>query len=808
MRTLIKDVHYACRLMRKRPGFTAAAIITLLLAIGTNTTIFSIVNGLLLRPLPYPHQDRLVQLSETFPEMESVDLSYPDFLYWKRNSQVFEDMGAFDDTMLLLGGETAELIEGAVITDGLLPTLEVKPAVGRAFLAEEDRPGAAPVAIISYGLWQRRFGSNESLVGNQIILNGESTTVVGIMPPGFGFPEFADVWIPLALDPMEADSNDYSYDAVARLIPGKSITEARAEAEWVASRLARDNPETKRNLGAIVYPLRSADIKEETALAALVLLVAVGFVLLIACVNVANLLLSRALEREKEFAIRLALGAGRGQLIRQILTESLLLASLGAAGGLLVTSWAKDLLSASLPSRLPFWIRFDVDGRVLAFVLAITTLATLLSGLAPAVRSSKTPLSLSFNQGLLLSLGSKRRYVYRFMVVSQIALASTLLVAAGLMFKSFLLLQAVDPGVGTRNILSVRVALPPFKYKEETQAVAFYDRLLERTRALPQVRYAALTSKLPLSGFDNEVTLFPEGFAIEEEHLPVAILNVVSPGFFRSFSVPVLRGRDFQIQGDSTGTLPEAVISESMARRFWPDQDPIGKRIRISEPGSRSGSISSEQPWLTVVGVVGDAQYSTLDSRMTMSIYLSHHRLIARSMALVINTENDPLDVASSARSVIRTLDVDVPVFAVQTMEEVVSRSLWQQRFNSWLLGAFATLALALAAIGIYGVVAFSVRRRYHELGVRLVLGAERREILEMILKQGAYVVALGTSFGLLGALLATKALGSLLYGVPSRDLSIYVLALTTAASTALLASYFPARRASRVDPSTMLRYQ
>ncbi len=516
MQTFFHDLRHTIRVLRKYPGFTAAAVATLALAIGTNTTIFSIVNGLLLRPLPYPHQERLLQLSETFPDMESVDLSYPDFAFWKQNTWVFEDMGAFDDTRFLLGGESTEIIDGAVVTAGLFSALEVKPFRGRNFLPGEDRPGGSRAAMVSCGLWQRRFGADESLVGEQIILNGRSTTVIGIMPPGFGFPEYVDLWLPLALDPVEADRNDYSFDVIGRMKPEASVTEAQSEAEWIAKQLAQEYPDTKKSLGAVVYPLRSADVNDKMALAALVLLGSVGFVLLIACVNVTNLMFSRALERENEIAVRLALGASRRRLIYQMLTESLLLASLGAAGGLLGACWGKDLLFASIPERLPFWIRFDLDARVLAFVLLVTTVATLLSGLAPAIQSSKVAPNSSLNQGgVSFSFGIKRRSVSGLMVVSQIALATTLLTAAGHMIRSFILLQAVDPGAETRNILTMTVILPPFKYQEKAQSLAFYDRLLDEVSTLPLVRRAALSSKLPLSGFDNEVAFVPEGSTVD-----------------------------------------------------------------------------------------------------------------------------------------------------------------------------------------------------------------------------------------------------------------------------------------------------
>ncbi|HWT02783.1 MAG TPA: ABC transporter permease [Pyrinomonadaceae bacterium] len=806
-RDLWQDLRYSLRTLVKNPGFTAVAVIALALGIGANSAIFSVVNTVLLRPLPYKDPDRLVMVWEDdtkggYPRDTPAAANYVD---WRAQNQVFEGMAAMADTSFnLTGAGDPERLEGKLVSADLFPLLGVEPQLGRAFLPEEDRPGGNRVVLLSHGLWQRRFGSDPKITGQPLTLNGESYTVVGVMPPHFRFPgEEAELWAPIAFTPEEAANRGRHYlKVLARMKQGVTLGQAQAEMSTIAARLQQQHPDQNKDLGAAVTSLHeyvAGDIRP----ALLVLLGAVGFVLLVACANVANLLLARAAARQKEIAIRVALGASRFRLIRQFLTESVLLAALGGVVGLLLSLWGVGLLQAFIPQSISQVKAVGVDGKVLVFTLLVSLLTGLIFGLAPATQASNFNLNETLKEGGRDSAaGSRGNRIRGLLVVAEVAVSLLLLIGAGLLINSFLRLRSVDPGFRTDNLLTMEVVLPETKYSEHAQRAAFYTDLLRRVEALPGVKSAAVTTNLPLYPQGNSISFSIEGRPDPATgRKPTVVTRVISPQYFSTMGIQFLQGRQLNEQ-DRADSPAVAVISETMARRFWPDGDPLGKRIT---PGRADSTDPND--WITIVGVAKDVRQFELNAEPKPQMYLSYEQAgFFEPNDLVVSTSVEPLSLASAVRKAVWEVDKDQPVSNVRTMEDILSGSIARQRFSMLLLGVFAGLALVLAAVGIYGVISYSVAQRTREIGLRMALGAQRSDVVKMVVGQGLKLVLIGVAFGLAAAFVLTRVMSSLLFGVSATDPVTFLVISLVLICVALLASFIPARNATKVDPMIALR--
>ena len=811
MGDLWQDLRYGARMMWKNPGFTVVAVLALALGIGANSAIFSVVNTVLLRPLPYRNPDQLVMVWEDdtkggYPRDTPAAANYMD---WRNQSSVFEGMAAIaDQNFNLTGTGDPEKLVGRRVSANLFPLLGVEPQIGRAFLAEEDQPGRNRVVVISHGLWQRRFGADANVINQALTLNGESYTVVGVMPPHFQFPSREDeLWVPIAFTPQEAANRNRHYlQVIARMKPGVTLEQAQVEMSTIASRLQQQYPEQNDDLGAAVTPLHEqvvGDIKP----ALLVLLGAVGFVLLIACANVANLLLARAAVRQKEISIRVALGASRLRLVRQFLTESVLLAVLGGAVGLLLSLWGVSLLKAFIPENISQVEAITIDARVLGFTLLISLLTGLVFGLAPLTQASNLNLNETLKEGGRDSAaGSRGNRIRSLLVVTEVAVSPILLIGAGLLINSFMRLRNVDPGFRADHLLTMQVELPQSKYPEHSRRTTFYNELLSRIEALPGVKSAAVTTNLPLYAQGNSITISIEGRpdpAPGQGKRPGIATRVVSPHYFQTMSIPLLQGREFSDQ-DKVDSPAVAVINETMARRLWPDQDPTGKRIT-------PGALTSTDPddWITVVGVVKDVRQFELVADPKPQMYLSYVQAgFFAPNDLVVRTDLEPLSLAASVRRAVWEVDKDQPVSKIRTMEEIVSESVARQRFSMLLLGVFAALALALAAVGIYGVMSYSVAQRTREFGIRMALGAQPGDVLKLAVGQGLKLVIAGIVIGLGASFLLTRVMASLLFRVSATDPLTFITISLVLVGVALLASFVPALRATKIDPMEALRYE
>jgi len=804
-----QDVRYGLRSLAKNPGFTAVAVLALALGIGANSAIFSVVNAILLRPLPYKDPDRLVMVWEDrskngYPRDTPAAGNFHD---WREQNQVFEGMAAVaNQSFNLTGSGEPERVDGRRVSANLFQLLGVEPLHGRRFLPEEDQPGAGRVVVLSHGLWQRRFGSDPQVLGSQLTLDGESHTVVGVMPADFRFPSPEDqMWVPIAFNSQEAANRGRHFLQVyARLKPGVGLEQARAEMDTIAARLQQQYPNSNTNVGAAVVPLHEqlvGDIRP----ALLLLLGAVGFVLLVACANVANLLLARAAARQKEIALRLALGASRARLLRQFLTESLLLALLGGASGLLLALWGVNLLRSFIPESVSQASTVSVDSSVLAFTLLVSVLTGLVFGLAPASQTSGFNLNETLKEGGRDSAAGRRGgRVRSLLVVAEVAVSLVLLIGAGLLINSFLRLRGVDPGFRTDNLLTMKVVLPKTKYPDHARRSAFYTELLGRVAALPGVNSAAVTTNLPLTFKGNSMGVSIEGRPDPGPgQRPSVVTRVVSPDYFRTMGIGLLQGRQFG-RDDRADTTSVAVVSETLARRFWPGEDPLGKRLT---PGPATST--NPDDWITVVGVARDVRQFELDADPKPQMYLSYEQAgFFEPGDLVVSTAVDPLGLAGAVRQAVWQVDRDQPVSDVRTMSDILSASLARQRFSTLLLALFAAVALALAAVGVYGVMSYTVARRTHEIGIRMALGARQRDVLRLAVGQALRLVAAGVAVGLAGALLLTRVMASQLYGVSATDPVTLVTITLVLVCVALLASYVPARRAARVDPLIALRYE
>lgn len=813
MTTLWQDVRYAVRMLLKKPGFTAVVIITLALSIGANTAIFSVVSAVLLRPLPYADPEQLVMIWMRGADDPSgrIPASYPDVLDYKSQSRSFSHIAAYtigSTTLAGNGDHEPELLRGARVTADLFPVLNAEPSIGRAFSAQEDQTGAAPVVVISHGLWQRRFGANPSIVGRQVTLNGMSTTVLGVMPPDFKFPGWTDeqfeFLMPLnsaaSLTKMLSTRAAQFLSVIARLKPGVTREQAAAEVSAIAQRLEQAYPETNTNRKARLVSLQE-DIVGDIRPALLVLLGAVGLVLLIACANVGNLLLARASSRNREIAVRTALGASRTRVVRQLLTESLLLAALGGALGLLLAGWGIDLLMTAAPADLPRLTEVNLDVGVLGFTLVVAVLTGVAFGLAPALQASKLNLNESLKEGGRSGgEGARRNHVRSLLVISEVALSLVLLVGAGLLIKSFWQLLQTDPGYRTDRVLTTGIPAPRTKYPEPSQVATFYQEVLRHIEALPGTTAAGYVSLLPLGGNDIWNSFEIEGRPPSAPGSRTeARSQVASPNYFDTINIPVLRGRVFT-ERDANNMPPVIVVNETFARRYFPGEDPVGKRLVFSgdNPVRRE-----------IVGVVGDVRHQGLDKEASPEYYLSYLQSPNYNLKLVVRSASaDPGDLASAVRGVIREVDKDQLVGEMKTMETLVAESVAPRRFNMTLLGVFATVALVLASIGIFGVISYSVTQRTREIGIRMALGAQKGDVLRIVIKQGMTLALVGVMLGLLGAFALTRVMSSLLYGISATDPLTFTTVALLLTTTALLACYIPARRATKVDPLVALRYE
>jgi putative ABC transport system permease protein len=809
---LLQDLRYGLRILLKKPGFTAVAVLALALGIGANTAIFSVVNAVLLRPLPFKEPERLVMVWEhNRPRGRTTNVINPgNFLDWRDQNTVFEQMASFYDDQLNLTGDAAhpEEVPVQVVSTNLFSLLGTSPELGRAFVDEEGQKGRDTVAILSHGLWQRRFGGARDVIGKTIMLNGQSHTIVGVMPANFRFyvkqatliNKPVELWLPQVFTADMKGRRGRFMSAIARLKPGVTLERAQAEMNTIGSRLEQQYPEFNTGWGVNLVPLRMQMTGDMRA-ALFVLLGAVGFVLLIACANVANLLLARGASRRREMAIRTALGAGRARVIRQLLTESVLLAAVGGSLGLLLAVWGVDLLLTFAPKNLLGLEGIPLDYRVLSFTLGVSLLTGIIFGLAPALSSSRLNLTEALKEGTKGATGDGHSQRLRSLfVVSEIALALVLLVGSGLMIKSFMRLQTVDPGFRAENLLTFKLLLPETKYKEPQEQTAFFKQVIERTKTLPGVKEASAASYLPFTGLAAAT-----GFTIEGQPEPApgqrpgVDVRVIDPNYFRTMGIPLLQGRTFT---EREGSEPSnvVIINETMAQQYWPGQDPLGKRvlIQMTDP-----LVPTE-----IVGVVGDAKHDGLDREVRAMAYWPHPQLPYTAMNIILRTESDPAALVAAVEREVQAIDKDQPIADVHTMEELLSESVSRTRFSTFLLSIFAGVALVLAAVGIYGVMAYSVTQRTHEIGIRMALGAQAKDVLGMVVGQGMMLALVGIAIGLAAAFALTRLISSLLYGVSATDPLTFISIALLLTGVAFLACFIPARKAAKVDPMEALRYE
>ncbi len=815
MTGLLQDLRYTLRQLRKSPGFTAVAVITLALGIGANTAIFSVVNGVLLRPLEFRDPDRLVRVwhvppAKSFPGMTTFSVSAANYLDWERQNHVFEGMAIYTfHGFTLTGSDKPEQVDACAATSGFFSTLGVQPMLGRVFSSEEDQPGQSNVVVLSHRLWQEHFGSNPDIVGQDINLDGQSYLVAGVMPASFQFPDFAQMWTPMAwTDKERAVRGEHHSVVVARLKPGIDLKQAQAEMNTISSRLEQQYPEDNKGWGAVVVPLHD-DLVSDVRPALLVLLGAVAFVLLIASVNVANLALARTFSRQKEIAIRTALGASSARVLRQIFTESVLLALAGGALGLTYAHAGVRLIMAYLADKLPHSIEVGLDSKVLAFTAAISIATGILAGVLPALRLTRGDVNQSLKQGLgrtdADSSGNRTRSI---LVVSEVALSLILLVGAGLMIRSFQRLHGVNPGFDSRNVLTMTAMVSRAKFPLPAQQVTFFDQVLQRVRALPGVESAGVVDDIPLDNGGSHQPVAIEGRpTVPMSEQPEVDVRLISTGYMSSLHIPILRGRDFS-DTDLAGRPAVILISESMARQLWPGEDALGKRLTLT---------FFPDAVRQVIGIVGDVKLDGLDqTRPSATLYFPLDQVSVPStggwssfpMTLVVRSASRSTGLVSAVSNAVHDVDREMPLRDILTMDDLVANSLSQQRFNMLLLGAFAGLALLLAAVGIYSVLSYSVKRSVREIGIRLALGARLGDVLRMVVFEGMKPTLLGVAVGTAGALALGRVLSSLIYEVKPTDPITFLVVTALLAVIALLASIIPAYRATKVDPMVALRYE
>lgn len=806
MQLFWQDLRYGFRTLLRNPGFCAVAILALALGIGPNSAIFTMVNAVLLKPLPMPEPDRVVMIWETLLKsgFDQMPVSAANFLDWKKQATSFDRMSAAfaipEYGLNISGAGDPERVPAALASQEFLPALGIKPIVGRNFLPEEDRPGGAPAMLISNALWQRRFHSDPAAIGRTLTIDGVVRTVVGVVPHQLGEMVAADLWLPTAINPNNPERRNHNYGIVARLKPGVTVEQARAEMTVIARRLERAYPASNTGWGITLFPMAemySGRIRPVL----LILLGAVGLLLLIACANLANLLLARAATREKEIAIRGALGAGRLRIVRQLLTESLVLALAGGALGLALAAWGVRLLRGVVPDMFPMLQHMSLDLPVLAFTFGISIFTGLLFGLVPAWRSSHTDLNTTLKEaaGRSENSGGSSR-IRSFLLASEVALAVLLSVSAGLLLRSFVRVAEVNPGVRTSNILTMNISLPEVKYNTSLKRATFFKDLTARLDALPGVRSSGAVLFLPLRVSILSFRIGVNGFTIEgrpplpRDQEPLADYRIATPGYFNTMGIALRQGRLFDLHDDEDAKSV-ALVNEAMVRKHFPHENPLGKRIIMGKP-------------MEIVGVVADAKLYGLDSPVEPAIYTPHLQRPNDSMGVVIRTEGDPTAIAAAVRREVLKLDPEQPISNVRTIEKVLADSLMMRRVAMLLLTVFALLALTLATVGIYGLTAYSVSRRTHEIGLRVALGASQSQILRLVVGRGMLTSLAGAAVGVAAAFELTRGLSGMLYGVTATDPLVFAGVPLLLIGVSALASYVPARRATRIDPLIALRYE
>jgi len=821
MNTLFQDLRYGARMLFKNPGITFVVILALALGIGANTAIFSVVDAVLLRPLPYVESGRLVFLNETSKAMDEISVSYPNFVDWRNQNKVFESIGVYNrGSYNLTGVGDAERITTAQISADLFAALRVKPALGRLFTNDEDKPGGTPVVLLSYPLWQRRFGGQASILNQQLLLNGKSYTVIGIMPEDYQFPSRAEMWVPvgqLSGEAMwQARGNHPGLYGVARLKPGVTFEQAKAEMDTIGANLERQYQDSNAGNGIGVHPMLEVfvgDVRRPLW----VLFAAVAFVLLIACANIANLLLARAQSRQKEMAIRSAMGAGRWRIARQLLTESVLLALIGGTLGMLVAQWGIKLILYISPDALPRSKEIGLDWRVLAFTIGLSFVTGLLFGLVPALQAGVVDVHETLKETGRGTSG--KHWLRSSLVVVEVATTLVLLVGAGLMIRSFYRLQKVNPGFSYEHLTSFTVALPQKKYPEADQREQFYKRLLENLRGLPGAEATAAASGLPLGNNGWQTSFVVDGRPRPpREQTPLMEACLVTPDYFKAMSIPVKSGRVFDSHDDRSwiagkdlskldddekqmAPLNSIVIDEEFARRYWPGEEAVGKRIAMgSEKNPR---------FLTVLGVVGRVKMESLgtDSKRVQG-YFPFLQIPGAGMTVILKAAGDPNQLIAAVRQQVKAIDPDQPIYSVRTMDDIRAESVAPERLNLTLLSIFAGIALVLAVVGIYGVMSYTVTQRTHEIGIRMAIGAQPRDVFRMVIGQGMMLALIGVVFGLIGAFGLTRLMASMLFGVEPTDPMTFAAIAVLLTGVALVACYVPGRRATKVDPVVSLRYE
>jgi len=800
METLLQDIRYGVRMLVKNRSFTAIAVLALALGIGANTAIFSVVNSVLLRPLAFQEPDKLVRVEEHHAAWgHSAGLTFATYIDATARCRSLQNLSAYRTWNFNLTDEgEPEQASGALVTANFFAALGVQPLLGRAFHHNEDQPGNDKVVVIGHGLWQRRFGADPNAIGKTIKVNDERHTIIGIMPRGFLFPEQSDLWTPLVVDALKANRRAHLLRVIGRLQPGATAEQARGELAAIAAQIDEQNPGVDPDLRFNLIGLHE-QLVAPVRPALFVLFGAVGFVLLIACTNVANLLLARNATREKELAIRAALGAGQLRLIRQLLTESLMLALLGGLLGFLFARWGVALIIAFSPGDIPRLDEVSIDGRVLLFTFAASLLTGMLFGLVPALQSSKIDLNTSLKEGARSSSGTTRHRLRRYLVVAEIALALVLLIGAGLLINSFKRLLDVDPGFNPQNVLTMQLYLPGSQEGVDQQKKAFLSQALERIRTIPGVESAGLANCLPITGGPNtdfEIIGRPVPDVGDQ---PSADIRIIDTDYFRALEIPLRQGRWFT-ERDTARAPQVMVINETMARRFWPGEDALGKRVTMKDWGD---PLTGE-----IVGVVGDVKANGLDTETGSMIYWPHTQFPTGFNRVVIRTTSDPSNLIAAVKHQVWSVNKNQPIADIKSMEQVLAASVARRRFNMALLGGFAVIALLLASVGIYGVMSYTVTQRYREIGIRMALGAARRDIIRMVMKQGVSLALLGIGAGLVGALALTRLLSSLLFGVSATDPITFITISLILTGVALGACFVPARRATKVDPMIALRYE
>jgi putative ABC transport system permease protein len=806
LESIWQDLRFAVRTLRKNPAFSIVAVLTLALGIGANTAIFSVVNTVLLKPLPFKDSTRLVIVWETDREKgrQRDQVSSGNFADWQNQNQAFEDSAAyFNWTNNLTGLDYPERLKSALVTGSFFQTLGANAALGRTLHPDDAQADRDSVAVLSDGLWKRRFGASPEIVGKTITLNRTGIVVVGVMPPDFRFPEEdTDLWLPFTLTSSHLQDRAGKFlKVVARLKPAIDIRQAQVDLDSIAGRLEQQFPATNTGCGVRISPLQEDEVRDIKP-TLLVLLGVVGFVLLIACANVANLLLTRAASRRKEMAVRSALGAGRWRLLRQVLTESLLLSLAGGAVGLLLAQMGVQVLTSLAPAEIPRLDQIGVDGMVLGFTFAACILTSLLCGLMPAVSASKTDLQDALKEGGRGLTGSSSRRLRHLLVVFEIALSLVLLVGAGLMITSFIRLQAVAPGFDSGSMLTMTMWLPGSKYPRSQQQTEFFQQVINRVKELPGVQSVSAIQDLPLRrnrmGFEFSIDHRPPPSPGEKQD---AAYRVIGPDYFRVMGIPLIAGRDFT-ERDNRQSPPVLIINQTMARQYWEDENPIGKRMRFGGDGA---------PWYQIVGVAGDIRHMGLDEEEGPAFYQPHAQKtfdFLRWMTLVVQTSTDPMSLAGTLRAQVQALDNDQPVYEIATMKDILSQSVAKRRFATLLLGLFALVALSLGAVGIYGVLAFAVAASTREIGIRMALGARSLEVHRLVFGQGLRLVIAGVGLGLVAALALTRILSSLLFAIEPTDPLTFASIPLLLVVVAMLACWVPARRATKVDPLEALRYE